>query len=198
MEKGNISIVYHSQQGHTKQVAQILAQSMSSELTDVNLVDVEDVATNMELLHESDTIIFGCPTYFGNVSADFKQFMERTGKFWYKQLWKDKLAAGFTLSSTTNGDKLNTLISLSLFAAQHSMLWISQGILPRFCNDEQTDGQNRLASYLGLMVQCANGSDVQPLHPGDLLTIELFAQRIVDITLKYKNLKIYSYDTRRN
>lgn len=198
MEKGNISIVYHSQQGHTKQVAQILAQSMSSELTDVNLVDVEDVATSMELLHESDTIIFGCPTYFGNVSADFKQFMERTGKFWYKQLWKDKLAAGFTLSSTTNGDKLNTLISLSLFAAQHSMLWISQGILPRFCNDEQTDGQNRLASYLGLMVQCANGSDVQPLHPGDLLTIELFAQRIVDITLKYKNLKIYSYDTRRN
>lgn len=198
MEKGNISIVYHSQQGHTKQVAQILAQSMSSELTGVNLVDVEDVATNMELLHESDTIIFGCPTYFGNVSADFKQFMERTGKFWYKQLWKDKLAAGFTLSSTTNGDKLNTLISLSLFAAQHSMLWISQGILPRFCNDEQTDGQNRLASYLGLMVQCANGSDVQPLHPGDLLTIELFAQRIVDITLKYKNLKIYSYDTRRN
>lgn len=198
MEKGNISIVYHSQQGHTKQVAQILAQSMSSELTDVNLVDVEDVATNMELLHESDTIIFGCPTYFGNVSADFKQFMERTGKFWYKQLWKDKLAAGFTLSSTTNGDKLNTLISLSLFAAQHSMLWISQGILPRFCNDEQTDGQNRLASYLGLMVQCTNGSDVQPLHPGDLLTIELFAQRIVDITLKYKNLKIYSYDTRRN
>lgn len=198
MEKGNISIVYHSQQGHTKQVAQILAQSMSSELTGVNLVDVEDVATNMELLHESDTIIFGCPTYFGNVSADFKQFMERTGKFWYKQLWKDKLAAGFTLSSTTNGDKLNTLISLSLFAAQHSMLWISQGILPRFCNDEQTDGQNRLASYLGLMVQCANGSDVQPLHPGDLLTIELFAQRIVDITLKYKNLKIYNYDTRRN
>jgi multimeric flavodoxin WrbA len=152
----------------------------------------------MEVLHESDTIIFGCPTYFGNVSAEFKRFMEETGKFWYKQLWKDKLAAAFTLSSTTNGDKLNTLISLSLFAAQHSMLWISQGILPRFCNNEQTDGQNRMASYLGLMVQCTNGNDVQPLHPGDLLTIELFAQRIVDITLKYKNLKTYNYDTRRN
>jgi multimeric flavodoxin WrbA len=179
-------------------VAEILAQNLTTELTEVNLVHVGEAANKMELLHQSDTIIFGCPTYFGNVSADFKQFMEGTGKFWYKQRWKDKLATGFTISSTTNGDKLNTLVSLSLFAAQHSMLWISQGILPRFCNDEQTDGQNRLASYLGLMVQCTNGNDVQPLHLGDLLTIELFAQRIVDITLKYKNLKIYNYDTCRN
>jgi len=198
MEKAIISIVYHSQQGHTKQAAGILAYSLETEFTKVNLLHVREAANNMEVLHESDTIIFGCPTYFGNVSAEFKRFMEETGKFWYKQLWKDKLAAAFTLSSTTNGDKLNTLISLSLFAAQHSMLWISQGILPRFCNNEQTDGQNRMASYLGLMVQCTNGNDVQPLHPGDLLTIELFAQRIVDITLKYKNLKTYNYDTRRN
>lgn len=198
MEKAIISIVYHSHQGHTKQAAGILAYNLEAEFTKVNLLHVREAANNMEVLHESDTIIFGCPTYFGNVSAEFKRFMEETGKFWYKQRWKDKLAAAFTLSSTTNGDKLNTLISLSLFAAQHSMLWISQGILPRFCNNEQTDGQNRMASYLGLMVQCTNGNDVQPLHPGDLLTIELFAQRIVDITLKYKNLKTYNYDTRRN
>lgn len=198
MEKGVISIVYHSQEGHTKQVAEILAHNLESALLEVNLVHVDESLQKMELLHQSDTIIFGCPTYFGNVSAAFKQFMELTGSFWYKQPWKDKLATAFTISSTCNGDKLNTLMSLSLFAAQHSMIWISQGILPRFCKDEQTDGQNRMASYLGLMVQCTNGSEVQPLHPGDLLTIELFAQRIVDITLKYKNLKIYNYDTRRN
>lgn len=198
MEKAIISIVYHSQQGHTKQVAKTLAEGLTTELTEVNMFDVDDVPGKMETLHESDTIILGCPTYFGNVSAEFKAFMETTGRFWYKQPWKDKFAAGFTLSSTTNGDKLNTLTSLALFAAQHSMLWISQGILPRFCNDEQTDGQNRMASYLGLMVQCTNGQNVPPLHPGDQLTIELFARRIVDITLKYKTLKIYNYDTRRN
>ena len=190
MEKGIISIVYHSQEGHTKQVAEILARNLESESSEVNLIHVDDALLKMEILHQSDTIIFGSPTYFGNVSGAYKQFMDLTGKFWYKQLWKDKLATAFTLSSTSNGDKLNTLTSLSLFAAQHSMIWISQGVLPRFCNDEQTDGQNRMASYLGLMVQCTNGSEVQPLHPGDLLTLELFAQRILNITLKYKNLKI--------
>ncbi|HEV7329458.1 MAG TPA: flavodoxin family protein [Flavisolibacter sp.] len=189
MEKGIISIVFHSQQGHTKQVAEILAANMQTELTEVNLVHVEEAAGKIGLLHSSDTIIFGSPTYFGNVSAGFKQFMELTETFWYKQPWKDKLATAFTLSSTCNGDKLNTLSSLALFAAQHSMIWISLGILPRFINDQQTAGQNRMASYLGLMVQCSNGRDVQLPHPGDLLTLELFAQRIVDITLQYKNPK---------
>ena len=190
MEKSIISIVYHSPDGHTKQVAEILAYNLESESSKVNLVHVDDALRNIEVLHESDTIIFGSPTYFGNVSGAFKHFMDFTERFWYKQLWKDKLATAFTLSSTCNGDKLNTLTSLSLFAAQHSMIWISQGVLPRFCNNEQTDGQNRMASYLGLMVQSTNGSEVEQVHAGDLLTIELFAQRILDITFKYKNLKI--------
>lgn len=56
--------------------------------------------------------------------------MEATSKFWYTQTWKNKLAAGFTNSSSLNGDKLNTLQQLSIFSAQHSMLWISLGILP--------------------------------------------------------------------
>ena len=198
MQKAIISIVYHSANGHTGQVARLMENHMRSNLSQVCLVKVEDAKEKMETLHSSDTIVFGSPTIFGNVSARFKQFMELTDGFWYKQCWKDKLAAGFTVSSTCHGDKLNVLNSLMLFAAQHSMLWISQGILPRFINDEQTEGQNRLASYIGLMTQCNNGKTVGALHPGDVLTVELFAKRILDITLKHKNLKIYNYDTSRN
>ncbi|HEY0731732.1 MAG TPA: flavodoxin family protein, partial [Chitinophagaceae bacterium] len=160
MQQVTISIVYHSGQGHTKQIADILAENLQSEFSQVHLINVEDAKEKLDLLHQSDTIVFGCPTYFGNVSAGFKQFMELTGGFWYNQMWKDKLAAGFTVSSTRSGDKLNTLISLSLFAAQHSMFWISQGIMPRFCNNEQTEGQNRAGSYLGLMIQSDNGKEL--------------------------------------
>ncbi|MEO7139036.1 MAG: flavodoxin family protein [Ferruginibacter sp.] len=194
MQKIIISVVYHSSKGHTSQLAAELAQQMTTDYTQVHLLSVEQAVTNFELLHNSDTIVFGSPTYFGNVSAAFKQFMESSGKFWYKQLWKNKLAAGFTISSTANGDKNNTLQSLLLFAAQHSMNWISLGILPRFLNDEQTDGQNRLGSYIGLMAQSDNSqTDVSPLHPGDQLTAELFALRIVEVTLKYKNMQIGNY-----
>ena len=189
MQKLVISIVYHSGKGHTRQVAELLAGSMEAEDTIIHLMNTGEAKIDFALLAKSDTIVFGCPTYFGNVSAGFKEFMEATGNFWYKQTWKDKLAAGFTTSSTTNGDKLNTLTSLLLFAAQHSMCWISLGILPRFINDEQTDGQNRMASYIGLMTQCDNSQNtVSTVHTGDQLTIELFASRIIDVTRRFKKI----------
>lgn len=194
MQKAIISVVYHSSKGHTEQLAKVLAEHLETDYTQVHLLTVEAAQANFQLLHKSDTIVFGCPTNFGNVSAAFKQFMEKTGSFWYKQSWKNKLAAAFTISSTTSGDKLNTLHALLLFACQHGMNWISLGVLPRFLNDEQTDGQNRLASYIGLMAQCDNNQTaVNPLHSGDQLTAELFALRIIEVTLNYKNIQVDGY-----
>lgn len=196
MQKAGISIIYHSNNGHTAQAAQLFAAFMQSNNTVIHLIHVNDVSDNWQSLHCSDTIVFGCPTLFGNVSAKFKEFMEVTGKFWYKQLWRNKLAAAFTVSSTVCGDKLNTLQSIAMFAAQHSMHWVNLGILPRFLNDEQTDGQNRLSSYLGLMIQSDNSQEyIAPFNPGDLLTLELFAKRIMEVTMNFKNLKINNYDT---
>lgn len=188
MQKVNIAVVYHSGYGHTRQISDLLAERLKTEHSEVSLLSTEAAISQMDILHQADTIVFGSPTYYGTVSAGFKSFMEATGTFWYKQPWKDKLAAGFTNSSTTNGDKLNTLTTLSLFAAQHSMIWISQGILPRYINDRQTDGQNRMASYLGLMVQSDNNlKEINPMHPGDMLTTELFAERILKLTLQFKS-----------
>ena len=199
MQKAIISVIYHSNHGHTEQAARILASHLESSFIVVHLIHVNKAEKSWDLLHASDTIVFGCPTCFGNVSAGFKRFMESTEGFWYKQLWKNKLAAAFTVSSLTCGDKLNTLQSLSLFAAQHSMHWVSLGVLPRYINDEQTDGQNRLASYLGLMIQCDNSLErVDPCHSGDLLTIELFEQRLKEVTLQFKNIKINNHDTVRD
>ncbi|MCF0075713.1 flavodoxin family protein [Dyadobacter sp. CY261] len=121
MKKVTIAIVYHSRAGYTERLAQLLAREMTTLRSVVHLLNVAEAVARPDILHSADTIVFGSPTYFGNVSAEFKQFMESTGEFWYKQPWKDKLAAGFTLSSTIKGDKLNTLESMMLFACQHSM-----------------------------------------------------------------------------
>ena len=42
--------------------------------------------------------------------------------------WRDKVAAGFTNSGAKSGDKLHTLTSLAVFAAQHHMHWVSLGL----------------------------------------------------------------------
>ena len=60
------------------------------------------------------------------------------------------LAAGFTNAGGLCGDKVNCLIDLALFAAQHSMIWVSQGL---FYDDT---GINRMGSWLGLQAQSDN------------------------------------------
>lgn len=180
-----IVIVYHSGYGHTKMVAESIQKGALKEVKKIQLVSILDAQENFNLLHEADTIIFGCPTYMGAVSSEFKKFMEATAKFWIAQKWKDKLAAGFTNSSPLNGDKQSTLQQLSLFAALHSMLWIPTGILPQFENDMQLNEPNGLGTYLGLMTLSDNSSnDLQP--PKGLQAAELFGQRIAQKTKQFK------------
>lgn len=181
----NIVIIYHSGYGHTKIVAEHIQKGALQVLNHVTLLSTKEALVQFEILHQAYTLVFGSPTYMGTVSAEFKLFMEATGQFWYAQKWKNKLAAGFTNSSTLNGDKLNTLQQLSLFAAQHSMLWISTGIMPKFENNKQLDEPNGLASYLGLMTLSDNATQ-QTNAPKGLETALLFGQRIAQITQQFK------------
>ena len=84
----------------------------------------------VEQLKAADAIIFGCPTYMGSPSWQFKRFADASSRPWYVQEWKDKIAAGFTNSAGMNGDKFNTLVDLFTLAMQHSMIWVGTGIMP--------------------------------------------------------------------
>jgi NAD(P)H dehydrogenase (quinone) len=181
-----VAIVYHSGFGHTRVVAESIARGIKTEIDSVLLVNVNTDVGQLDKLLDVDTIVFGSPTYFGNVSAEFKKFMDSTGNIWFNQLWKDKLAAGFTNSSTRSGDKLNTLNGLSLFAAQHGMIWIPLGIMPAYDQEGvQMPEPNGLGSYLGLMTMSANTP--QTSLPSDLRTAQLFGQRIARITRLFKD-----------
>lgn len=187
----HIAIIYHSGSGHTQMVAEHIREGMLDTGVSATLISASDAAAKPDLLNDADTMVFGSPTYFGNVSAAFKQFMESTGSIWYHQRWKNKLAAGFTHSSTLSGDKFHTLNSLFLFAAQHGMLWIPLGIMP--AHDQHTGLQlpepNGLGSYMGLMTYSGNdaGGFNEPL---DLQTAKAFGKRIAQLTqFHFKQIK---------
>ncbi|MDO1450981.1 flavodoxin family protein [Rhodocytophaga aerolata] len=190
-----LAIVYHSNYGHTRLVAEAIFRGTQQLTKDTLLLSTCEAIAQIEQLHQADGIIFGSPTYFGSVSAEFKKFMEFTGSFWYRQLWKDKIAAGFTNSSTTNGDKLHTLIQLSLFAAQHSMIWVSTGILPVFTEGIQQTEPNGMASYLGFMAQSDNSlKTLTP--PADLTTAFLFGKRVAQCTQQFVQTKSLSIQSK--
>jgi hypothetical protein len=88
-------------------------------------------------------------------------------------------------------------ISIVFHSAQHSMHCISLGVLPRFLHEQQTNGQNRTGSYLGLMVQPGNSrTEVGPFHAGDVVTMSCL-QQIAHINKSF-TAKQKEYDTRTN
>ena len=111
-------------------------------------------------------------TYMGNVSAAFQSFAEQTGRRCVNGTWRDKVAAGFTNSGGKSGDKLNTLVSLAVFAAQHHMHWVNLGLGPGWNSSTGSENDlNRLGFLLGAGAQTdvdANSERVHPVRCADL------------------------------
>ncbi len=187
----HIAIVYHSGYGHTKKQAEAinagaaLIPDTRVELLPIN-AEGELASEGWDTLATADCIIFGAPTYMGSVSWQFKKFADASSKPWFKQIWKDKLAAGFTNSASMNGDKLSTLHYLFTLAMQHSMLWTGTGMLPANSKAAQRNDLNYLGSSAGLMAQSPSDSSPEegPL-PGDLETAQAFGKRIAQLAQRW-------------
>jgi NAD(P)H dehydrogenase (quinone) len=124
-----VAVVYHSIYGHTKLQAEAVLRGVQS-IPNVaaTLYTAEDAAAKLDELDQADAIIFGCPTYMGNMSAGMKSFVEAAAKKWFTLAWKDKIAGAFTNSSSFSGDKLNTLVGLVINAMQHGMIYVGLGL----------------------------------------------------------------------
>lgn len=185
-----IAIVYHSGTGHTKKVAECIEEGIKSAGNPkVKIYTADEAIANIDELDNFDALIFGAPTYMGSVSAKFKEFMDASSKKWLTQSWKNKIAAGFTNAGSLSGDKLNTLITLSIFAAQHGMIWVGQAEKPASSNGHggKPDQINRMGSSLGLMTQSDNASPANTPSSGDIQTARLFGKRITEIASKIQD-----------
>ena len=156
-----ISIIYSSETEHTQQLAEAIylgCKSHSDISTTLFRIADEDFEAgrwnNERILAEldnSDAIIMGSPTFMGSVSSKLKAFMEATVSRYIPETWNGKVAAGFTVSGTTSGDKFNTLSTLTTFAMQHGMIWVGLG-----CNPfNSIKGINAAGHYYGATGQAA-------------------------------------------
>nr|WP_315193960.1 flavodoxin family protein [uncultured Aquabacterium sp.] len=179
----NIVIVYFSGYGHTRRMAESVAQGAGGTLL---AVDQEGnlPETGWETLAAADAIIFGAPTYMGSVPWQFKKFLDASSKAWYHQSWKDKVAAGFTNSASMNGDKLSTLHYLFTLAMQHSMIWVGTGIMPSNSKAATRNDVNYVASFSGAMASTPSDASVDEMLPGDLETARLFGERVATVTAR--------------
>ncbi|HEX6959964.1 MAG TPA: flavodoxin family protein [Ferrovibrio sp.] len=181
-----VAVVYHSGYGHTQKQAEAVAKGAQAVAgVQVALIPVAEAQARVEEITAADAIVFGAPTYMGSVSGPFKTWMDTTSKVWGQ--WNGKLAAGFTNSASQSGDKLNSLLQLAIFAAQHGMVWVSLGLMPGNNNSKgSVNDLNRLGSFLGAMAQsnADEGPDKGPIA-SDLLTAEHLGKRVATLARQH-------------
>lgn len=188
----NVSILYFSGYGHTAKQAEAVhkgAASVASTNAQLIAISKEGDITDADwsALEGSDAIIFGAPTYMGGPAWQFKKFADASSKPWFKQLWKDKIAAGFTNSATLNGDKFSTISYFITLAMQQSMVWIGTGLMPSNSKSATRNDVNYLGGFSGALAQSPSDSspDEGPL-PGDLETARLLGVRVAEYANKRK------------
>ena len=176
-------VVYHSGYGHTKRVAEAVAEGASALLI---AIDADGNISDQEWngLSSADAIIFGSPTYMGGPSWQFKKFADTSSKPWFEEKWKDKVFGGFTNSASINGDKLNTLQYFVLLAGQHGGLWVSLAMKPANVKASQRDDLNRMGSYIAPMAQCDADAAPSEMSEGDLETCRLYGARVADVATR--------------
>lgn len=178
-------VVFHSGYGHTKRMAEAVAEGASAELIAIDAEgNISDAA--WESLASADAIIMGSPTYMGTVSWQFKRFADASSKQWFAQNWKDKVFAGFTNSATMNGDKLSTLHYLFTLAMQHSGIWVGTGMMPSNTKAATRNDPNYVGSFAGAMAQTPSDAGVDEMLPGDLETARQFGARVAEVAVRLK------------
>ena len=155
-----VSIICFSGFGHTGKLAEAVhkgAASVAGVKTNLIAINGEDIVKGryrnegvLAQLDASDAIIFGSPTYMGGPAAQFKAFADASSAKWFTSAWRDKLAAGFTVSGSPSGDKFSTLQYFFTLAMQHGMIWVGLGEM-----SAQPSGVNRLGAFSGVMAQAA-------------------------------------------
>ena len=183
-----ISVVYHSGNGHTAKMAEAVVKGAASvdgvEATFIS-IDGKDIVSGrwkndkvMQQLDAADGIIFGSPTYMGSVSGQMECFLGATDERWLSQGWRNKVAAGFSVSGGVSGDKSNTLIRFATLAMQHGMIWVGLGVIP------VEDGLNRLSYSMGAAGQALEESPDETPNEADKLTGAHLGRRVAEITKK--------------
>lgn len=73
----NILIIYHSQMGHTEQLAKACQQGVNLE-NDIYVKFQKAFDTTLEDVIWADGLILATPEYFGNMSGAMKDFFDKT------------------------------------------------------------------------------------------------------------------------
>lgn len=118
----NVDIsLYRVKDDDLEEIAEIFpeAKEFVNDIKDVNIIN------NTEDILDSDYIFLGSPTYFGNVSAEMKEFMDSLSPLWVDAKLQGKKLIAFGSCSTPEGGGGACLQAINIFGQHMGMLPVS-------------------------------------------------------------------------
>ncbi|WP_070120473.1 NAD(P)H:quinone oxidoreductase [Bacillus marinisedimentorum] len=135
MTKIRTAIIYYSSTGTNYRLAKMAADGAREKGGEVKLLKVPETApmhaiesnqawkehlektdsipdATLEDLEWADAIVFSCPTRFGNVPAQMKQFLDSTGGLWMEGKLANKVVSAMSSANNPNGGQEQTVLSL--------------------------------------------------------------------------------------
>ncbi len=114
-----VLIVYDSRTGNTEKMAVAISEGVKDVGIDADVKYVENA--NLDDLVAADAIVLGSPTYFGNMSAKMKAFIDGTVKIYPHKL-ENKIGSAFTASGGVTDGSETALFSLIQAMLMHRMV----------------------------------------------------------------------------
>ena len=161
-----ILVLYYSQHGAVKQMAQYLARgvelvpgmrarlrtvpkvSSTCEASEPAIPEAGAPYAELRDLEECIGLALGSPTRFGNMAAAMKYFWDGTSPLWLKHALVGKPAALFTSTGTMHGGQESTLLSMMLPLLHHGMLIVGLPYSEPELNTTQQGGTPYGASHV--------------------------------------------------
>ncbi|KAI9803473.1 MAG: Minor allergen Alt a 7 [Sarcosagium campestre] len=142
-----IAILYYSTYGHVAKLAEAEKAGIEAAggtasifrvpetLSAKALVDMEapgKVEAHKEIekpdvLEKFDGFLFGVPTRYGNMPAQWTTFWEHTGKQWTTGGYWGKYAGLFVSTSSPSGGQESTIIAMMSTLAHHGLIYVPLG-----------------------------------------------------------------------
>lgn len=143
--KTNIQVIFYSMYGHIWRMAEAVAEGARSvEGVEVTVYRVPELipeealeksgakeaqeafkhipVAEPDVMESADAIIFGTPTRFGNMTAQMRNFLDRTSRQWMAGSLIGKPGSVFTSSATQHGGQETTITSFHTTLLHHGMV----------------------------------------------------------------------------
>jgi NAD(P)H dehydrogenase (quinone) len=135
MANVNLAIIYYSATGTNYQLSQWAAEGGKEAGAEVKILRVPELApesaiaqnpawqahvaatqqvpiVSLDDLEWADALIFSTPTRYGNMPAQLKEFLDRTGGLWFQGKLANKVVSAMTSAQNPHGGQEATILSI--------------------------------------------------------------------------------------